>query len=386
MISKPNEIKFIIIQVLLTLAIAFIPISFYLDASFENQKMKNKMLLKNYSSSVIFKIKAFEQENSDFFYYPRSNIFTSGIYGEDDKAIFSLLQDDTQINFNTQFLKQKQRICYKEYLPDNIFGAKYIVVCKDIDNSQVIYNAIILLLTITCLIFLSSFFTIKQSIEPYKQLNRYLDDFLKDAMHELKTPIGVARINLDMLRMRLKNNTHLLRITSALKNMTVVYEDLEYYIQSHLLKDEKKTINFSHLLEQRVEFFNDLVTAKNIQLITHIEDGILLQFNEIELYRVIDNNISNAIKYSKEGSFIKISLQKKDLILLRFEDNGIGIKDTSRIFNRYYRGDKVSGGFGIGLNIVKNICVKNSVAFNVTSRVGRGSTFTYTFKDNAVPQ
>ena len=95
---------------------------------------------------------------------------------------------------------------------ENILKAKNLIVCKDIDNSQVIYNAIILLLTISFFLFLSSFFIIKQSIEPYRRLNQYLDDFLKDAMHELKTPIGVARINTDMLQMRLKNDKNILRI------------------------------------------------------------------------------------------------------------------------------------------------------------------------------
>lgn len=381
MINKTNDIKFVIIQVLLTLCIAFIPIYFYIDTSFENRNIKDKLMLKNYAASVNFKIKAFEEENSDFFYYPRSNIFRSAIYDQNDKAIFSLFNQNENFIFDTQFFSTDKKICYKDYLQSNIFDAKYLVVCKDINNSQVIYNVIILLLTISCLIFLSSFFIIKQSIEPYKRLNKYLDDFLKDAMHELKTPIGVARVNVDMLQMKLTDNKHLLRIKSALKNMTVVYEDLEYYIQSHIAKDNKKSIDFSQFLEKRVEFFNDLAKAKKINLFTHIQKDITIYFDAIELYRIIDNNISNAIKYSKETSNINIFLEKNgEKIKLVFKDEGIGIKDTGKIFDRYYRGDKISGGFGIGLNIVKNICVKNNIEYKVDSKVGKGSVFSYIFK------
>ena len=176
-------------------------------------------------------------------------------------------------------------------------------------------------------------------------------------MHELKTPIGVARINTDMLAMRIKNDKNILRIKSALKNMTIIYEDLEYYMQQNEVKELKTNINISLFLEKRVEFFN-----------------------EIEAFRLIDNNLSNAIKYSKNSSNIYVSLKKEEnSIKLIFKDEGIGIKDTSTIFERYYRGDKITGGFGIGLSIVKNICLKNSIKIDVESKENFGTTFIYTF-------
>ena len=377
MINNQYEIKYIIIQVLLTLLIALIPIYFYLDASFENQSIKDKMDLKNYANLVVSKIQDFEKENTQVFHYPRSNIFTSAILDKNNKELFSLLGNEN-IFFYEEFKKVNTKICYKEYLFENILDAKSLIVCKDIDNSQVIYNAIILLLSVSFFIFLSSFFIIKQSIEPYRKLNKYLDEFLKDAMHELKTPIGVARINVDMLQLRLKNDKNILRIKSALKNMTVIYEDLEYYMQQNAVKDEKRDIDFSLFLGKRVEFFNDLAISKNIILNKNIEENIIINFNEIELYRIIDNNISNAIKYSKDSSLIEISLQKEEQkIKFSVKDEGIGIKDTSKIFERYYRGDKITGGFGIGLSIVKNICLKNKIEIKVESEINKGTTFIY---------
>ena len=377
MINNQYEIKYIIIQVLLTFLIALIPIYFYLDASFENQSIKDKMDLKNYANLVVSKMQDFEKENTQVFHYPRSNIFTSAILDKNNKELFSLLGNEN-IFFYEEFKKVNTKICYKEYLFENILDAKSLIVCKDIDNSQVIYNAIILLLSVSFFIFLSSFFIIKQSIEPYRKLNKYLDEFLKDAMHELKTPIGVARINVDMLQLRLKNDKNILRIKSALKNMTVIYEDLEYYMQQNAVKDEKRDIDFSLFLVKRVEFFNDLAISKNIILNKNIEENIIINFNEIELYRIIDNNISNAIKYSKDSSYIEISLQKEEQkIKFSVKDEGIGIKDTSKIFERYYRGDKITGGFGIGLSIVKNICLKNKIEIKVESQVNKGTTFIY---------
>ena len=119
---------------------------------------------------------------------------------------------------------------------------------------------------------------------------------------------------------------------------------------------------------------------QHIKFTKNIQNDIHITFNELELYRIIDNNISNAIKYSKDSSNIEIFLHKENnKIKLMFKDEGIGIKDKSKIFERYYRGDKITGGFGIGLSIVKNICIKNKIEIKVESQVNKGTTFIYLF-------
>ena len=77
---------------------------------------------------------------------------------------------------------------------------------------------------------------------------------------------------------------------------------------------------------------------------------------------------------------VKESAVKDDKnIRLVFKDEGVGIKDTSTVFKRYYRGDNITGGFGIGLSIVKNICDKNGIKIELDSKENQGSTFTYIF-------
>ncbi|PRM97423.1 sensor histidine kinase [Aliarcobacter cryaerophilus] len=378
MINSKSELKYIVIQVTITLLIALIPIYFYIDATKNNQDIKDRIDLQNYSNQIFLKIENFEKQNSNIFYYPRSNIYFSSIFDKNKNEIFA--SNNSLIFFDEDFKIFSDKFCYKKSLEANILDASSLIVCKNIDYSEVIYNALILLLIVTFFIFLLSFFVIKQSIEPYKKLNVYLDEFLKDAMHELKTPIGVARINTDMLAMRIKNDKNILRIKSALKNMTIIYEDLEYYMQQNEVKELKTNINLSLFLEKRVEFFNDLAVSKDITFYKSIEPNIEIYFNEIEAFRLIDNNLSNAIKYSKNSSNIYVNLEKNENnIKLIFKDEGIGIKDTSTIFERYYRGDKITGGFGIGLSIVKNICLKNSIKIDVVSKENFGTTFIYTF-------
>jgi signal transduction histidine kinase len=123
-----------------------------------------------------------------------------------------------------------------------------------------------------------------------------------------------------------------------------------------------------------------LLEAKEIKVTQNIEDDIFVDFSRLELSRIIDNTLSNAIKYSKNQTIITINLYKKDRqIYLQICDEGKGIKEKEKIFERYYRGDKISGGFGIGLSIVKNICDKNGVKIELESTLKKGSSFTFVF-------
>jgi signal transduction histidine kinase len=62
-----------------------------------------------------------------------------------------------------------------------------------------------------------------------------------------------------------------------------------------------------------------------------------------------------------------------------FKDEGVGIEEPEKIFERYYRENQEKGGFGIGLNIVKNIIDEAGITLDITSQPKKGSTFTYTF-------
>ena len=123
-----------------------------------------------------------------------------------------------------------------------------------------------------------------------------------------------------------------------------------------------------------------IAMAKNIKIYDFVEPDLQIFMSKIEAGRLIDNNLSNAVKYSREGGIINLRLfEKSGKIVLVVEDEGEGIKDTSKIWKRYVRDEGVQGGFGLGLNIVQSICVKNGVEYGVRSELGKGSVFTYKF-------
>ena len=114
---------------------------------------------------------------------------------------------------------------------------------------------------------------------------------------------------------------------------------------------------------------------------TNIEHDINVTMNDTELERLIDNNLSNAIKHSNEKSEIKIVLEKIDSeIVLKFISKGETIRNVSKLFDKNYTesyGAKRS--LGLGLNMVKTICEKNCTHYYAHSEDGT-NTFTYIFK------
>ncbi len=100
--------------------------------------------------------------------------------------------------------------------------------------------------------------------------------------------------------------------------------------------------------------------------------------NLLELERIIDNTIINAIKYSKPNSKIIVKLHTDtQSYFLSIKDFGYGIKNVKKIFNRFLREDTSQGGFGLGLNIIKTIFDKNGIKIKVNSKEDEGSIFTY---------
>jgi signal transduction histidine kinase len=199
-------------------------------------------------------------------------------------------------------------------------------------------------------------------------------EFLKKAVHEINTPLSIIQTNIDLLRMQNMDNMHIRNIESGSKIINTIYEDLSYMIKRNRIVYQKQQLDFSTYLKSRIEFFNDIALSNGLFFVTNIQNGINIYFNETELQRVIDNNISNAIKYSFKESpiFIKLLSNHKEI---EFQ-----IKTHSKTINDS-RENKAKGGFGLGLKIVKEICDENCVIIDLQSNEDE-TKFTYRFEAN----
>ncbi|ADG93752.1 integral membrane sensor signal transduction histidine kinase [Arcobacter nitrofigilis DSM 7299] len=350
-----------------------IPAYFYTQSELESYKFNQNKLLDIHTSSIQRSISDFSDSKSNIFNFPKSFSFDSYLFKNNNQLIYSTTNKSFDINKTQQLIK-------KVSLSPNRLNADYLVVTKAFDYEEIYIKITLLTLILSIFVFISLFLILKQSITPYKKANDYLDAFFNDAMHELKTPLGVIQLNLEMLQEKQKDSKEISRCLNGLKNLLFIYEDIEYLIKNKRITFTKEDLDLSLFLKQRVELFESLAKSKNIIFDLNIEDDLFLFINRAQIQRVIDNTISNAIKYSKENQKIIIKLKKEEQIILSIQDFGKGIKNTSTIFNRYYREDTVKGGFGIGLNIVKNICQENNIKIKVISKLNKGSSFSYFFQ------
>ena len=340
-----------------------------INLSLKNEYTKNLIELMRYED----KIGEDFIKNGDFEEFLQ---YRFAIFDENDRKIVSNLPFlPRDLEFVS--LQQDGYIFYKDSFFAN--GKNfYTIVCKKQSDIGHIFATISILCLCFVVILSTLYFAFANSIKPCMNAKKYMNNFFNDAMHELKTPLGVIGINLQLLG---SQNKYTARIESALKQMQITYDDVEYYIKHSYIIFKPEILDISDISHQRARYMRGFAMSKNVKIYDFIEPNLQVFINKAELIRIIDNNLSNAIKYSNESSIINIKLFKKDdFIFLQIEDFGNGIKDTSKIWKRYVRDDGVQGGFGLGLNMVQSICHKNGIKYCVSSQLGKGSIFTYKFK------
>ena len=221
---------------------------------------------------------------------------------------------------------------------------------------------------------------LRKSEQFAKELLETQDKFLKNSIHEINTPLSIIIANIDLYKLKHENNKYLTKIEAGSKIIHNIYNDLSYLVKKDRIKYKNKIIDFSQFLKFRLEFFDEIAIGNNLKFSINIEPNIFINFNDTQLQRICDNSLSNAIKYSYENSIIDIFLiQKNDFIILSIENSGDVIEDVDKLFQRYYRENESRGGFGLGLNIIKEICQNNNVIIDVKSENNK-TKFIYKFK------
>jgi len=206
------------------------------------------------------------------------------------------------------------------------------------------------------------------------------DSFIKHAIHEINTPLAVIITHIDLFKMKHGENNYLSKIEAATIMIANIYNDLGYMIKKDRIDYVKEEIDFSTFLNERIELFKEVAIANGHIIDFKIEEDNMIYFNSIELQRVIDNNISNAIKYAKKSTDILITLDKKgDKAILKFITRSKKIEDTKQIFKAFHQEEYLEGGFGLGLEIVGMICQKEDVKIEVFS-TDELTSFIYHFK------
>ncbi len=209
------------------------------------------------------------------------------------------------------------------------------------------------------------------------------DRFIRSAIHEINTPLAVIMTHIDIYKMRHGTDRYLTNIEAGAKMIATIYDDLGYMVKKHRRDYPTVRIDFSEFLHERVRFFQEIALGNGHPLETDIAEGVIVSFSEVELQRIVDNNLSNAIKYAKRSTPVTVSLSIDGAtIRLMFLSRSRQIIDTERIFEPFHRETQLAEGFGLGLEIVRTICDRHGVAITVTSDA-QETVFGYNFKREA---
>ncbi len=205
--------------------------------------------------------------------------------------------------------------------------------------------------------------------------------FLKHAVHETNTPLSVIMGNIEMFEMENGKNKYLSNIEVAMKNIFSIYDDLSYLIKKDQVNSAIHKINIVDFVRSRIDFFtSSALKFKSNFKFQSLKDEIIMNFNEIKLQRIVDNNLTNAIKYTlpNETIFVRLSEFNSECHFT-IESRSKQILDPQQIFEEYYREELSEEGFGLGLNLVKRICSEENVGIRLESGENFAS-FTYIFK------
>ncbi len=201
-----------------------------------------------------------------------------------------------------------------------------------------------------------------------------MNHFIQDATHELNTPISTILTNIEMMETfgKCEKNDELQRIEIASKTLSRIYEDLTYLNLNHNYYRNIESIDISGLIEERMIYFSVMAEQKDLKLEIEIEPEVVLEIDKNDATRLVDNLITNAIKYNKTQGLLKVTLTKESLSVL-IQGSGIQKKDLDTIVCRFKRANKSEGGFGIGLDIVNQVVESYGFVLDIHSQVGKGT-------------
>ena len=300
--------------------------------------------------------------------------FEAGYYDENKKPIYTEIESFS--NFDESFF-EKAKSCYTVAEDPSVhLGVRYIVL-KENDLSGTLHQ--LRIKSIGYLVFsfilmgVVGYFLGRLFLQPVREQIESLDQFISDTTHELNTPISAILMTIQSLKG--VEEKKIKRLEASAKRLSVMYSSLTYRLEGKV--QSEALLDFEKIINERVEYVKELIDSKRLSLSLELEPTKVFM-HERSAYRLIDNLISNAIKYSDVGDSISITLKKN---VLTVKDTGIGIDKEMQedIFKRYHRANEERGGFGIGLHIVLSICKEYKIKLDLDSQKGKGSTFILTF-------
>lgn len=236
--------------------------------------------------------------------------------------------------------------------------------------------------------------------ENEKALDEARRNLVAWASHDLRTPLTSLRVMVDALADGVVDDPetisrYLSQSQSEIKRMSNLIDDLFELAQldSGYLKLDYEWIDLSDLISDTLESFAARADSQGVRLEGTVDQGVNLVWADPEkLSRILDNLLSNALRYTSSGGGIFLKAEPDSgstLVVVRDSGTGISPEDLPHLFDRFYRGEKSrirdkgkDGGVGLGLAIVKGLVEAHGGTIVVESLPGQETTFSFTIPDH----
>lgn len=383
--EKRTLLGFLSLYSFFTIVILFFISFLYFTFQKDLMLQEKRIMMQEYSNDLIFRLKDLHINFDKYKYYPRDENFNSAIYDSDKKLIFSTLESK-KVQLGEVTYTSNSMVHFIEEPESYYLGAKYVVL--EVTDDMLWYENLkkeISIFVIIAFFFMTllGYFLLQLFLKPMKDALHLLDRFIKDTTHELNTPISAIITNVEMIDVSTldeKMAKKIKRIDIGAKTISNIYEDLTFLTLDNKIISQNETLNLTRIVYQRVEYFKTLADVKKIEFNLNIKKDITIFCDVKKISKVIDNLLSNSIKYNKVKGTIFVTLDEKYLCV---EDTGKGMTQdqVSQLFQRYMRFDKSVGGFGIGLNIVSMIAKEYNFKIDVTSTLKVGTKMEIKWQD-----
>ena len=235
--------------------------------------------------------------------------------------------------------------------------------------------------------------TIVRFVDQIVRLNKMKSEFISVASHQLRTPLSAMKWEIELFLSKNKKKLNKGQL-SEVENMNALTKKMIHLvgdllnvakIDQHRLIVRKQGFNFMKLVQEIFEELSPLARARQIEISLQSKEKRLMAFTDPEKIKmVVENLISNAIKYTTSGGKIEIKLMKKNQnLIFEIKDNGVGIPEEQidQVFSKFFRSDNAvryqTEGTGLGLYIAKNIVEQSGGNIWFQSIENIGSLFSF---------
>ncbi|MEK7625958.1 MAG: ATP-binding protein [Patescibacteria group bacterium] len=239
------------------------------------------------------------------------------------------------------------------------------------------------------------FVVLMRDITREKSLEEERDEFISVVSHELRTPVAITEGNISNAILVAENKSvdpKIIQMLDAAHDQAIflskMINDLSTLSRAErgALNVEVTPINMFNLVNKLAKEYSDEAKQKGLKIITELDPKLrLLPSSELYVREVIQNFVTNAIKYTEKGHITIKVTQAEDSVLVDVIDTGIGIsnQDQEKVFEKFFRSEdyrtRVNSGTGLGLYVTMKLAKILKAKISLESKLNHGSKFSIVF-------